>query len=736
MPRPKERTEVLIAEGLDEPVEVRWDDDGTPHVLARSAGDALFAQGYLHGRDRAFQMDMARRLPAGRLAELLGPPALPMDRFMRRLNAVRWAREAPSTWSPETAQLADRYVAGVNAAFLREPLPAEYRILRRPLEPWSVQDSNLLVYYLAWALNTIWTAKWGYARVADDPVAREWLFGPLEHRPGITIIPGTGAPLAGGSIGVGSNNWVVSGALTANGHPLLANDPHLMPTLPSVWYTITLDGGDLSVAGASLPGGPGVVIGQNRDIAWGMTNVDPDVQDLYWIEPNPDGASYRLDDESRPFAVRREVIAIGGRRTETLVCYDTHVGPVIVDNPDGSRVAMAWSAFQPLPTLEALLRLNRARGWDEFLAALAYWWAPAQNFVYADREGHIGYVCAGRVPRRSAVPSLGCLDGNTTATAWAGWVPWEEMPRCLDPADGFIVTANNAVVGDQGGPLASGRYSLGYRAARIAARLRADGPHTPETFRRIQADVVSEPLLDLTRRLLDDPGLPESWRQVLDRFDGAVTVESAAPTLLYLFCLGALPAGVKTVLDRPFFPGVVPDVPGRHPFPERLWALLGERLVPSVLQHWTDVDVPAARSWAEETGRRLWGPDLAFWRWGRAHVVDPFHPLAQVPGLGRVFGRGPLPSPGDLYTPHQAAFAVDPNLPWPRPVAYHPSYRQICDPAEPERMLAVHFVGQSGNPLSPFYDNLLEPYREARLLPLRGEELSAGGLRFVPTGAD
>ncbi len=707
---PRMAREVIVEQGLTQPVEVGWDMVGVPHIQAATMRDALFAQGYLHGRERAFQMDLSRRLPAGRLAELLGESALPYDRFMRRLNLSHWAKEAPDTWSESTRQYAQSYVNGVNLAFAQTPLPPEHRFLKQPLLPWSLDDSNLLVYQLAWTLNTIWTAKWGYDQVQELAEIQEWLFGSLPDAPNLTIIPGTGQPFAWGSIGVGSNNWVVDGAHTKDGTPLLANDPHLMPQLPSIWYEMFVEGGSLAAFGVSLPGAPGIVIGQNRDIAWGVTNVDPDVQDLYRIRMNLDGVSYARDDQTGELTVRQEVLKVRGKPDQILTCYDSHVGPIIHQEQDGTKIALAWTGFQPLPIMQAIMGLNQAHDWETFVSALAKWWVPAQNFVYADRNGHIGYLCAGQIPTRNQGPYLGCADGNTRATEWTGTLDWSQMPRLFDPPQGYAISANNPVVGQTSDPYLFGRYSLGYRAARIESLIQAEALHDRDSFAKIQADVYSDPLYRIGQKLLQWGDLPDEWRNLIKSFDGQVTAESSVPTMLYLFMVSALPDSLKKVLDRPFFHDVEPSLPGTHPFPERFWGLLGERIGPLVLDRWDQIDLGRAIEEATKSGIMVLGPEMSQWTWGKAHQAEVFHPFIQVKLLKPLFGRRSLPMSGDLYTPQQAAFALDPQLPWPRMVAFMPSYRQIMAPAHPSDSVAVHLTGQSGHPLSPHYDNLLIPY--------------------------
>ncbi len=707
----------IFTEHLEGPVEITRDDVGVPHVQAESMKDALFVQGFIHGRERAFQMDLSRRLPLGQLAELLGPKVLAFDRFMRKLHISHWASEAVTAWSDNTKEYVQCYVDGINYAFSTQPLPPEYRFLKAALRPWTIEDTNAVAYQLAWSLNSIWHGKWIYDQIGEaDQEIREWLFGQINVT-APTIIPDSGSFEPWGGIGVGSNNWVVDGNHSVTGGPILANDPHLMPQLPSIWYEMFMEGGALHVFGASLPGAPGIVIGQNQHIAWGVTNIDPDVQDLYRIKMESDQVHYLVDDQTESIIQREEIIHVRGQQDEKLTCYETKWGPVIHSEDPMHHIALAWTGFQPLPLAQAVLRIDRAHDWETFNTALAEWWVPAQNFVYADRAGHIGYIAAGRVPLRKDGPWQGVVDGNTQKNRWLGWIEWTEMPRIFDPESGYIVSANNPVVGDKGEVPLFGRYSLGTRARRIQELLEEVPRHSKETFRAIQLDVYSKPLDQLAERLRETE-IPSEWREILRDFHGQVTVNSPAPTVLYLFAVASVPKSVRERLFTPFFKNMQPGLPGSHPYPENWWSLMGERLIPAVLAHWQELNIKQAAKEAQGWLYQHFGTTPGHWAWGRAHKARLFHPFAEVKMLAPLFSRQMLPMPGDLYTPLQTAFALDPNLPWPRWVAFMPSYREILDLATPLESVGVHLTGQSGHPLSSHYDNLVLPYLRGEYFPL------------------
>lgn len=705
---------------LEEPVEISWNTEAVPTIRAHNMRDAIRTQGYIHGRMRGFQMDFLRRMPAGELAEIMGPGALSNDIFMRRLNLKSWALASMKTTSKPVIALLQAYADGVNQAFLQGPTAPEYRFLKTHPRPWTMEDSLTITYTLAWQLNSIWTQKWAFDQVGRDAAANTWLFSEIADTPDITIIPGTGLPRRGwgsGGQGLGSNNWVVSGALTENGLPLLANDPHLMPLLPSIWFEMAVQGGPLDVVGASLPGSPGIIIGQNRRIAWGVTNVNPDCQDLFRIHMD-DNTHYSLDGQRQELFVRPEILRVRGRADQQLICEDSHAGPIIHRESDGSRIALQWTGLSPLTLLDAVIDLNLAQDWETFNQALAGWTVPAQNFVYADIDGHIGYLLAGKIPIHTIGPILGCGDGNTRATLWTSAISAHEMPHLFDPECGYIVTANNAPIGRDFLPLIVSHDSLGYRAARIASQLHKSIPHTLKTFSRIQQDDYSDPLYRLSQRLLEEPDIPTPWRPYLEHFDGHAGIETVAPTLCYLWAMQAVPVSTLHVLNRPFFPTVQAEVPGTHPFPENFWGLMGERLIPMILAEFHHLDHRAAFTAATNRGKQAFGPRYSDWTWGRAHHTILFHPFIAVGPTKAVFGRQPVPTPGDYFSPRQAAFAVDPDLPWPRPVLFMPSYRQVLVPGHPELSRCIHLTGQSGHPLDLHYDDLITPYFDGQLLAI------------------
>lgn len=713
--------------GLERPAEVALDAFGQPRLEAATEHDVYFVQGFLHARDRFFQMDLARRMPGGRLSELLGPEGLAFDRFYRPLGVARAVSRTLAALDSDVLRMLAAYSQGVNAALQDGLKPPEHRLLGVEPEPWRVEDSLTTAYQLAWALNNMWAIKWAVSELRDDPHAIALIAGSGEGA--LSVLGGLGSAEGGGS-GIGSNNWVVAGSRTATGFPLLANDPHLMGTLPSIWYPMHLRGPNLDVFGMSLAGAPGIIIGQTSEIAWGVTNVDPDVQDLIRISPTPSRDAFLGPAGPVRLRERPETLVVRGGKAELVRVFDTEWGPVIRELPGGDMLVLRWNGLVEPPPIRAVYRLNRARNWADFEEALRDWHVPAQHFVYADHAGHIGYRLGGQVFRSAVRP--GVLDARRHDLAPREVMPFAERPHLYDPDEGFIVTANNPPTGADAPNRVDGAYTLGTRARRIREQIVSVQVHTRETFQTLQTDVFSAPLLTLASRLLEHPHLPPAWREVLSDFRGEVRADCTAVTHLYLVAEALIPEPTRRSLLRPFFQDHDPGAPGSHPFPERFIDLVGERLIPWVTANLDSLDLRAALSAADRTGELSFGRDRREWTWGRAHRLRLFHPFTAEPLVAPVFARRDVALGGSHTTVNQTAFPVGPHLPWPRTIAYLPSMRVVFDLENPARSEAVHLTGSSGHPVSPYYDDLLTLYVEDRRIPIGPGMETATRVAFRP----
>lgn len=749
---------VVYLRGLQAPAEVIRDRWGIPHIYAESNEDLFFAQGYVHAQDRLWQMEFQRRLGSGQLAELVGARALYADRFTRILGFRRAAEAGAAALDEETHALAEAYVAGINA-FLDSghPLPVEFRLLRRRPEPWSVVDLLVWGGVLAWGLSGNWEAELMRAtlveRYGPEGALHFEVFPAPDYR---TILPSARSAEAEGpgeaekllaayraarlylqpaGPGLGSNNWVLSAARTTTGAPLLANDPHLPPLLPAIWYINHLSGGDFQVAGASLPGLPGVIIGHNAHIAWGVTNAFTDVQDLYIEQFHPDDPTrYLYQGHWENAQVIEEVIRVRGRRRPHVERVRlTRHGPVISDlitrrpgsadgQPGPSEFALRWVGHDPNQTLHAIFALNRAQDWESFRAALRHWHAPGQNFVYADTAGNIGYVLASRVPLRAQGDGLLPVPGWDGEHEWTGFIPFDELPQAFNPAEGYIVTANNRIAGPDYPYTLTTEWLADWRAARIAQMIAARPRVSPEDCATMQMDLYALPaerIVPHLLRLAPEDADEAAALEALRTWDRRLTADSVAATIYEGVVLHLLNQVLKAWLgtdDTAYLVRPLGDYP-TSPFHDHLFDL-----TISALEKGGSVWLPdreaalrqALRATVTDLKRRF-GPEMARWRWGRLCRLVFQHPLGAVRPLAYFFNRGPYPLGGDGYTVRQADFPAT----WP-PGRVHiiPGYRQVLDLSDWDRTRVIVAPGQSGHPASRHYADLVRPWLRGELVPL------------------
>jgi penicillin amidase len=739
--------------GLRRTVLLEMDASGVPTVRGATVDDVFFGLGYVHARDRLWQMEFQRRVSSGRLAEVLGPKLLESDRFLRTIGFRRAAESALRNLSPRSRELFETYVAGINGFLaIAGSRPVEFRLLGARPEPFTAVDCLAWAKLMAWdlagnAANEIRRARFA---AAVGPARAAELLPPAPEEPtilhGSEWAPGTEFPMAVAAVSAaesagaeswrrleerfamlrgtdsereatGSNSWVVSGARSRSGRPLLANDPHLGLRAPSVWYLVGLEAPDFSARGATLPGVPGVIIGHNRRIAWGLTSLEPDVQDLYVEETDPqDPSRYRHRGGWLPFETRSERIRVRGRPDEVLTVRSSVHGPIVTDVLGGARevgpaVALRWTGLdRDDTTAEAFFRINGAGNWQEFLAAAAFLRAPPQNLIYADVDGHIGYTATGALPLRSRGDGLMPASG-AGEDEWTGYVPFESLPRVLDPPRGFLVTANNRVMPARHGTF-TGDWPEAYRAQRITDLVSSSERHGIEDFRRIQLDRISYQARELLPLLLDTEPADEESRMALERlrkwsFDFSPDSTSASIYAAWYAALSTMPE--DELGDTP--PGNV-----RSRF---LINALKTR------SPWCDdvrtKPVEGCAAFRSETLQRAAallrdriGRDPEDWQWRRLHTARfPHGVFGGVPVLRRLFsaqtGQG-----GDASTVNVGAYRRDGTF----TMGEGPSYRQIVDLSDLEKGLWVHAPGQSGNVFRSGYRALIPAWRDGRYLSM------------------
>jgi penicillin amidase len=740
--------------GLGAPVDIVRDTHAIPHIYAASEEDAHFALGFVHAQDRLWQMEMNRRIAAGRLAEILGPVALETDRFMRTLGVRRAAETNLAHYDAHTRRQLEAYAAGVNAFLGTNPvLPPEFWLLRVAPEPWTPVDSVAWTKMMAWDLGGNWRSELlrlrlsrtlstariqeflpPYAGDASLPLPElKEFYGRMERQPAQIAMNGRSTgPALDFAEGLGSNSWVVSGARSTSGRPLLANDPHLGLSAPSVWYFAHLHAPGLDAIGATLPGVPGIILGRNDRIAWGFTNTGPDVQDLY-LERIDRAGNYLAPDGPRPFTVVAETIKVKGAAEETLQVRISRHGPVISDVsqvaldavPRGHALAFSWTALADDDlTMQAALKLQSARDWSGFMDAARELHVPQQNVSYADVDGNIGFVAAGRVPIRKPendLKGLAPAPGWDARYDWAGYIPFAELPQAYNPPEGKIVTANQKIVGADYRHFITSEWQPPYRAERIDALLQATAKHGLKDFSRIQADTLSLAAKELLPHLLKTVAKSEEARVALAKlgaWDGVMASERIEPLLLIAWWRELARAIYADELGEAFrgswspralfMVNVLADRNGQSAWCDNVRTRVVETcdalLASSLESALTDL-------------RQRYGSDVKNWAWGDAHVARNRHrPFTRQSWLARIFDVR-VPSPGDAYTINvgQSDFNDEAD---PYANRHAASLRAIYDLADPQASVFIHSTGQSGNPLSLDYRSFATGWARGDYLPM------------------
>jgi penicillin amidase len=747
----------LVLPGLAAEVRIDRDALGIPTIIAANERDAAFALGFTHAQDRLFQMDMMRRTGAGRLSELFGTRTLGIDRFLRTLGLYRSAERQYANLSPELRALLDAYAAGVNAyiAHRRGALPAEYYIINAAPEPWRPADTLVWGKLVSLELAGSFRNELLRARLVQrlTPEEMSVLYPPYPK----------GAPLPGSSAALqfdrpqldavyaslpdlvgphfASNNWVVDGRHTVSGKPLLANDPHLRFTAPSLWYLARIETPGAELAGATSPGTPFLFIGHNARIAWGFTTTGSDVADLFIERVDPgDPTRYLTPDGSQPFAVRREEIRVRGADPVTLTVRETRHGPVLSDlggdyvqaTPSGTVLALrATWLMDDDRTPEALWGMNHAGNWREFRAALKDFAAPQQNIVYADVDGNIGFMAPARVPIRGKGDSWLPAPGWSGEYDWKGFIPFDQLPSLYNPASGRVVTANNKIVPDSYPYYLGHDWDLPYRAERINQMLDATPKQSPDASAAIQADTLSLMAKRLLPLMVQTP--PDSPRGAaalarLKDWDARMDRGKVAP-LLFVAWLREL----NRTLLAPKLGKVFEDYWGLHP--DVIHLILTEHT------DWCDdrATAPVETCAQQLSGsldralaelERRFGQDMDDWRWGRPHEAQFTNQLwASVPVLGRLFATT-IPADGGYDTVNRGATSLR-SATDPYADVHGSTLRMIVDLSDIDGARFLISPGESGNVLSPHYGDLMQRWRDFAYVTF-DRQPSGAGLVLAP----
>lgn len=737
----------ITVSGIGASVTIARDADGVPLITARDDADAAFGLGFAHAQDRLFQMEALRRYGAGRLAEIFGERALETDRRMRVLGLHRLAEAAFPHLSAPVQRDLEAYAAGVNAflATHRGPLPPEFQLLRFAPEPWRPADSLVWGKMMALELTGNYRNELLRARLARDLTPEQLAFlYPAYPKEAPTTLAGLAdiyrrlpldplhaslAPENGPTYA--SNNWVVNGAHSASGKPLLANDPHLAFTTPGIWYLARLRTPEREIAGGTAPSVPFVVIGHNHRIAWGFTTTASDVADLFIEKLDPgDPGRYLTPDGSAPFETRQETIVVRDAAPVTMTVRRTRHGPVLSDilpageTEPGYVLALATTFLsEDDRSAEALWSASRASDWREFRASFENFVAPQQNIVFGDTSGEIGFIAPGRIPIRRNGNGWLPMPGWTGEYDWIGYVPFAELPQQSNPPSGRFVSANNRIVPDSYPYFLTRDWDLPNRAERIEELLATQPLQTSEASAAIQADTLSiaaRRLVPLMSHISPGDEASRAAIEQLRRWDFRMDAAAVEPLLFTAW----LREFARTIfiarlgdIGRDYWnlrPEVIENVLTAHP--EWCGAPPGSeageaRNRAGAQRDGCDALLSATLDRALAGLRESYGEDMETWRWGRAHIAKfPSAVFSRIPLL-RDWLDAAIPTGGAFDTVNRGLTRIrDEERPYEH---WHgASLRIITDLADPAASRMIAAPGQSGNPFSPHFSDLLHRWRD------------------------
>ncbi len=720
--------------GLKQNVTVRRDGRSIPYIEAKTEADLYFAQGYVTASDRLWQMDLLRRVARGETAEIFGKVVLEEDKRWRRFGFAKIAEESLALMSPDVKSALENYTRGVNAYIAtldQKNLPTEFQILQFRPRDWQPTDTIVIGKILSDALSTTWYQDLARASLASLPKEKQ---AELLNQttPFDVILYGKDADLKSnlnknsGAVNVSekflefaasdaarrenslsrvglyaedlaaSNNWVISGKLTADGKPILANDPHLQPNAPGIWYLSHLSTATMRVSGVTIPGVPGIILGHNDSIAWGATNVGPDVQDLYVETFDANGKYKTATGTESPTARKEEIkVRVSPFKTDTesvaLDVIETRNG-VIVSEDGGKKYALKWTARDPRnQDFESFFALNRAKNWQDFQNALKIYGGATQNFVYADAKGNIGWIAAGKIPIRKTGDGALPYDGASGDGDWIGFIPFEELPNLYNPADGLIVTANQRIVGtDYKYEQMSRDAAMPWRARRIFDLLKTKTKITMDDVRDAQYDVFNIPISNLAGEIVKSNAASPETLEVLKNWDGRMRADSKGAVLAndIRICLANKiaeenkPAPLAMIRER------------------ILWRAVQEKSALWLPKQYKDY--PAFFKACDAEARvglanpKRFGADETKWTWGSLFQSRFPHPLAVAPLIGGQFATPNVPIDGSGQTPN---------------VGSSVSMRHITSPGNWDATRHVIPLGQSGDPKSVYYKDQFEAWR-------------------------
>jgi penicillin amidase len=708
--RPLPRTSGEINGPISAPATVRRDARGVPHIEAGSWQDAIFLQGFVTAQDRLWQMDGLRRYGAGELSEVLGRGTLRLDERSRAMQMVAIANNALTYLTPEDHAVMVAYARGVNYYIdtHRGNYPLEFNLPGHAYSPraWTLVDSLLVgldMYRDLTDVSDFEFDKGNLLNQASDPARVMTLFPAVD----------------GGYVNPGSNAWAVSGSRTADGKPMLANDPHLRYGMPSTWHLVHLKAPGLNVAGAALPGLPGVITGHNEQIAWGVTNLQADVMDLYMEQMDEGRGTYVYQGTLQQAKLDRQFIGVRGEAPVQLNTWVTRHGPVLV-HANGRSYAMRWSASDGFGF--PFFDIDRAHNWDEFRTAIRRFWGPGQNFAYADRAGNIGYQASGSVPIRKDFYGDVPLDGASGNFEWTGYIPFDQLPSVYNPASGIVATANQDPFPPTFPYRIDGNFSDVYRIDQIRNRLNAKRALSVSDMLAVQRDVYSAFDLFLAHQIVAADAQhrtnDEFARQAIDtlrRWNGQMEKSQAAPAVAELARDEISTALVLTLMKASKAkPAKASQLPNMFPRPQVIQALLTTRPQGWVSNNDWDAWLMQQFHTGLQVGRNRLGSPVSKWEWGRILEWNVEHPVGKdLPVVSGFFNVGKVPMSGCGTCVKQTSGVLG------------PSERMVVDLGDLDKSVQNLTVGESGAVASRHYKDQWSAYYNGTSFPMEFDHVEA-----------
>ena len=755
----------IALQNVSRDVQILRDTLGVPYVLAESDSDAYFALGFVHAQDRLFQMEMYRRLGEGRLSEVFGKKTLSIDMLFRTLRFLEMADSIYASVSPLSKDILRWYSNGVNSYLsTARTWPAEFPLLQFEPAKWRPQDCIVVARLMAWELNTSWWTKPVFGEIFDRfgadtaSLLIPQLISPEQpqrHSSGkytasldrLMELNSEALRLIGGSPvpdGIGSNNWAIAPKKTNTGTALLCNDPHLAFSEPTKWYIVSISSPGLHAIGVTLPGTPGIVIGRNQDISWGMTNIMADDGDFYLIHPDStDPSLYLYDGQLIPFQSVSDTIRVKDDTSVVFTKRMTVQGPVVSDVISSSYkqtslgtdadhasgiIALRWNAYFPSDETRSIYLLNTAKNYQDFLNALKFFGVPAQNFIYSDTRGNIGFKAAGNIPLRNYTLPILPQEGNSSKVVWRSFIPFELLPGSYNPVTGFVATANNKTTPETFPYYVTNLYEPSSRIERIVSFIEGHNSLNVDLCEELQLDYHSDLMSLLNNKLLaacDSEHYYPKEIIYLRNFDGNLDAKSTAATILNETYVEIMRRLFEPVLGSSLFEKyvLISSVPTRI-----LQTMLNNAAVAGRLygiangDSLMDFDLAQSLETTLQSLRETYGQQPINWMWGRIHTLELNHPLSSNSLMKKLYNLGPFARGGNNTTVNNGEFSIDS----PFKMLVGPSMRMVVDMGQE----GVYFSlpgGECGQLLSPHYSDFLNDYLSGSMkyFPMK---LQGGGI--------